>query len=624
MDEPIAKESKDRKRLLRWGAWFCSANALVLLIVSCRFVAVMGFPHEPLARAFVVLSAIGHFTMMAMLPWLAVALVVLAWPRRGPAMAAGIIFSALLVITLMVDSLVFGLYHFHLNGMVWSLIRNGNVSEILPLSTNTLAVAVAIVVGSIVLETVIAMGVWKWTRVGKRGGRWVIVTAATVVVASQLMHVWASAVAYVPITRTIGFFPAYRPLTANRQLRRLGWAKERGNSALKYPASRTALAYPLEATPCQPPAQPLNVMIIAIDCWRFDMLNEQATPNLWEYSRRNIRFEHHSAAAATTRFGIFSLFYGLYGTYWHSMLAEQRGPVLLTELKRAQYQFAVYGSAPLHSPEFDRTVFCEIADRLPPHTPGSAVERDRGITRKMLTFLNEQSRQQSFFGFLFYDSTHAYEYPPDAAAPFQPTSKRVDHLKLNASYDPVPLRNRFLNALHFVDSLVGEVLKRLEQEDLLDSTVVLVTGDHGEEFNETGGNYWGHNNNFSRYQTQVPLIVHWPGRSPEVASYVTSHLDIAPTLMQGVLNCTVSPAKYCLGISLFDPTPRIPLIAGGWDRFAVISPGRIDIMFDLGYTENFDEDYCKISTPMPPKYIAATLEGLSRFHRRGAREASAR
>ena len=30
------------------------------------------------------------------------------------------------------------------------------------------------------------------------------------------------------------------------------------------------------------------------------------------------------------------------------------------------------------------------------------------------------------------------------------------------------------------------------------NTIVLVTGDHGQAFNENGQNEWGHNNSFSR------------------------------------------------------------------------------------------------------------------------------
>ena len=169
------------------------------------------------------------------------------------------------------------------------------------------------------------------------------------------------------------------------------------------------------------------------------------------------------------------------------MLAEERGPVLIAELKKNGYQFGVWGAAPLSSPEFDRTVFADLRPQLTVRVGGgSPSDRDKEITRRFIKFLDDRDCQRPFFGFLFYDSTHAYEYPPDAPAPFQPVVSHVQHLKLTALKDPAPICNRYKNAAYFVDSLVSQVLQRLAQENLLDSTVVVVTGDHGEEFNDTG------------------------------------------------------------------------------------------------------------------------------------------
>src|SRR5439155_1407290 len=68
--------------------------------------------------------------------------------------------------------------------------------------------------------------------------------------------------------------------------------------------------------------------------------------------------------------------------------------------------------------------------------------------------------------------------------------------------------NRYRNAVHYADSLVGTMLDALVRRGLLDDTIVLVTGDHGEEFNEHG--YWGHNGAFTPDQVHVPLVLHLP------------------------------------------------------------------------------------------------------------------
>ena len=51
---------------------------------------------------------------------------------------------------------------------------------------------------------------------------------------------------------------------------------------------------------------------------------------------------------------------------------------------------------------------------------------------------------------------------------------------------PTQIRQRalYLTAIHYVDSLVGQVLADLDRRALADRTVVVVTSDHGMEFDE--------------------------------------------------------------------------------------------------------------------------------------------
>jgi len=71
---------------------------------------------------------------------------------------------------------------------------------------------------------------------------------------------------------------------------------------------------------------------------------------------------------------------------------------------------------------------------------------------------------------------------------------------------------RYLTAVHYVDSLVGGVLDDLKRRKLFDHTVVIVTSDHGMEFNENGLGFIGHGTAFSDLQLRTPLVVRWPGR----------------------------------------------------------------------------------------------------------------
>jgi len=152
-------------------------------------------------------------------------------------------------------------------------------------------------------------------------------------------------------------------------------------------------------------------------------------------------------------------------------------------------------------------------------------------------WLDRRDPTRPFFGFLYYNAAVAIEPP-------------ADYPRWLRSL-PVRRRRRASRALpergDYVDSLVGQVLDDLERRKLLGSTVVLVTSDHGMEFDEDGQGFTGHGTSYSDYQVHTPLVVLWPGRPPERVARRTSHNDVAPTLVAGLFGCANPAADYASG-----------------------------------------------------------------------------
>ena len=70
------------------------------------------------------------------------------------------------------------------------------------------------------------------------------------------------------------------------------------------------------------------------------------------------------------------------------------------------------------------------------------------------------------------------------------------------------------------------------QERIARDTVVILTSDHGNEAGESDMLNWGHNSNFARYQTQVPLLLFGLDQpKPQTVNYKTSGLDVSATIM---------------------------------------------------------------------------------------------
>jgi len=275
-------------------------------------------------------------------------------------------------------------------------------------------------------------------------------------------------------------------------------------------------------------------------------------PKTTEFAARSLNFQNHYSGGNGTRQGLFSLFYGIYGTYWASFLVEERGPVLFDALQQQNYQVEMYSSASFTYPEFDKTIFAQIpsAQLHQLSSDLSPWERDAVNVSHMLEFIDDRQQAKPFFTFIFFESTHARYYFPDVSAIRSPYLADVNYATMSRSslHEEIEqLKNRYINASHYLDSQFERVFQYLECEGLLESTIVLITGDHGEEFMEKG--HWGHNAGFSEEQVRTPMIIHLPGVEARSFSRLSSHMDMIATILPylGVKNPI---SDYSLGENL--------------------------------------------------------------------------
>ena len=175
--------------------------------------------------------------------------------------------------------------------------------------------------------------------------------------------------------------------------------------------------------------------------------------------------------------------------------------------------------------------------------------------------------------------------------------------------------NRYLNAANFIDNQVALLLETIKKEGLWENSLVIISGDHGEEFNDNKQYYWGHSNNFSKYQLQVPLIIHWPGKEHKDFQYLTSHYDITPTILKELFACNNPYADYTEGSNLFDANNRLPLIVSNNYNVGYLEKNRITTLFDSGDFQVQDA-HAKILTTEKPekKQLAAILRKVYRFY----------
>jgi arylsulfatase A-like enzyme len=86
----------------------------------------------------------------------------------------------------------------------------------------------------------------------------------------------------------------------------------------------------------------------------------------------------------------------------------------------------------------------------------------------------------------------------------------------------------------YLDQQLARLFAELKRRGLYDSSLILLTADHGEEFCEHGG--WWHGLTLYDEQIAVPLIIKAPrgGASDVVNETIVSSIDIAPTIIAAV------------------------------------------------------------------------------------------
>lgn len=145
------------------------------------------------------------------------------------------------------------------------------------------------------------------------------------------------------------------------------------------------------------------------------------------------------------------------------------------------------------------------------------------VNAEALRWLDRRPAGHPFMVFLNYFDAHSPYLPPppfDAAIRRLPGNEGRDpKLRFTALPDHgVPparvlleMKAAYAGMLGYLDDRVNALLDSLDQRGLLDSTIVVITSDHGEEFGEHGE--MGHGRSLYRTTVQVPLVVWLPGKA---------------------------------------------------------------------------------------------------------------
>jgi arylsulfatase A-like enzyme len=312
----------------------------------------------------------------------------------------------------------------------------------------------------------------------------------------------------------------------------------------------------LFATGCsEPPSGPPNVLLVTIDTLRADHLEfygyDRATmPRLAEWVHEGTIFESCYTPLPLTDPSISSIMTGLHpvrhGVRHVSRRLRRRFTTLAQVMRSHGYATAAFVSRTGLVDKAGLGRGFDVAD----YEGGKALDRVRGekqrkaeewqrradhVTEAVLAWL-DQPREKPFFVWLHYFDPHAFYDPPAAFRnAFREGLVPQPADDLRAWWGSVADRGQTVAAydaeILAVDHHLAKVVDRLEQKDSWDSTLFLLTSDHGESLGEHG--HMDHGEWLFDEQIHVPLVMRLPGSIPagKRVPELVRLFDLAPTII---------------------------------------------------------------------------------------------
>lgn len=468
---------------------------------------------------------------------------------------------------LLIDLFIFRLYNTHINAMILDIMFS-------PAALNSIDLGVIpyIIVGLLIF-ILIYIQYYIVTKIQKEPflNKYFLSFLIVIILIDKTIFGFANLYSKTDITEKMRVIPYYQPMSINGFAKKYFGIHPKPKDIKIISKQGARLDYPKKELEYKKDFIDDNILIIMMDSLRWDMIDEDTAPNIYKLKQESIAFENHYSGGNATRFGVFSFFYGLNAPYWFSFLDEQKSSILFDTLEYRNFDVNIFASSDLNWPEFRRTMFSKLNDKIVDKIPGLPWQKDRELNNLVLSYLDKQSlKENPFFSFVFFDAPHQASYPKSHSK-FKPDNNgEKNYLTVNPSQREY-LFNQYKNSIYYNDMLLGEIIDRLKKLNLYEKTRIIVTADHGEEFFESGS--FGHNSSFSKEQIKPLFFMKIPNENPRTITEVTSHIDFVPTIMNwlGVKNIS---SDYSLGFDLLNKNyTRDYAVVGNWNNNAIVSNG---------------------------------------------------
>jgi Sulfatase len=415
-------------------------------------------------------------------------------------------------------------------------------------------------------------------------GMLLLIRGATLLREKTVLSTASIALLWLVVTSILAIPIAYLPMKRSRSL--TGWLAGVIVSAIVLSVLAAGLDFGAWRATRVTTAGQKNVALIFLDTTRDDdaLGSEQpAMPRLAAFARGAMSFDSAWAPAPWTVPSHFAVLTGV--DYWTLPPLEvtppgfqYQGPTLAQRFRSRGYETAaILANAMLGNPDFSRgydrfaysrasgvcrSFVGELLSRSlvhgGPRSPICGALIAPEITARALQFVQHASRPY-FLTVNYLDAHYPYYVPPECRGQsFRPMggAERESYRRSTAA-SPASAsvlrraHEQYLNAMRCMDRSLGTLLAALERDP---NTIVVVAGDHGEQFGEHG--LVEHGNSLYRQVLHVPLVLRVPGRPASHVAAPVSLTDLYPSILRAA-----SESRSPSGLPVAEDGMRRPVLS---------------------------------------------------------------
>jgi len=319
-----------------------------------------------------------------------------------------------------------------------------------------------------------------------------------------------------------------------------------------------------------------NVVLLTVDALRADHLawhgyERETSPTIDRLAEEGVVFQNAYSASSHTREALPALLTGRYPDRAVSdgfalaatSVAERLGDHGLRTggFHSNPYASRAYG----FDAGFDRFHddlylgnhrLLALAQRLVDKLRNNHYERATSLNDRAVDWL-DASDEPSFLWAHYMDAHGPYEPPAEYQRLFREEAvapgRAKDLYQIAVTEDDCSAAERrtlidlYDAEIRYLDAALDSLFERLDAAGLLETSLVIITADHGDAFGEHG--YYGHPRYLHDELIHVPLIVLGPGVSSTTIDVPVSTIDVVPTILDSL---GVDDSPEVPGLSLFD------------------------------------------------------------------------